>query len=278
MFICPVLLIMSSSITVFITTQITQITEKIDLLGAVSPLISLLLKLLPLCVIWMLFTFLYIFMPNTKVRIGAGILGGVTAGLTYQIVQWAYITFQIGVSRYGAIYGSFAALPLFMIWLQLSWLIVLMGAEISFAYQNVETYEFEPDSLNAKPSFRRLLALRMVQMCVRDFTSGRRPPDAEQISHSLGVPIRLTNLLLSQLVECRILSEVRETDNSEPLYQPALNVDEISVIYVLRALDNLGTDTIPLAESQELESLSESLRQIEEMVEKSSANLLLKDV
>ncbi len=278
MFVCPVLLVMSSSITVFITTQVTLITHKIALLGVFSPIISLLLKILPYCVIWLLFTFIYIFIPNTKVRFRSGLLGGIVAGTIYQIVQWLYITFQIGVAKYGAIYGSFAALPLFLIWLQLSWLIVLFGAEISFASQNVETYEFEPDSLRARPSFRKLLALRIAQVCIKNFCNGDKPLSAEQISHALEIPIRLVNLILFELVESRILSEVRETSDDEALFQPARNVDTLSINYIIQALDRLGTDNIPVTQSEELTKISNCLKEFTSIVEKSELNLLLKDI
>ena len=278
MLICPVLLVMSSSITVFITTQVTLITDKIALLGIFSPIISVLLKILPYCVIWLLFTFIYIFIPNTKVHFRSGLLGGIVAGTIYQIVQWLYITFQIGVAKYGAIYGSFAALPFFLIWLQLSWLIVLFGAEISFAFQNVETYEFEPDSLRARPSFRKLLALRIAQVCIKNFCNGERPLSAEQISHALEIPIRLVNLILFELVESRILSEVRETSDDEPLFQPARNVDTLSINYIIQALDRLGTDNIPVAQSEELTKISHCLEAFTSIVEKSELNLLLKDI
>lgn len=278
MLICPVLLILSGSITVFITTQITQITQKIDLLGVLSPIISLLLKSLPLCVIWLLFTFVYIFMPNTKVHFRAGLLGGIVAGLIYQIVQLAYITFQIGVSNYGAIYGSFAALPLFLIWLQLSWLIVLFGAEISFAFQNVDTYEFEPDCLRVKPAFKRLLALRIAHSCIKNFSNGDKPRSAEQISHDLEIPIRLVNQILFELVQCSVLSEARDTSESEALFQPATNIDKFSINYVIQALEGLGTEDIPVAQSRELSKLSESLKEFTDTIGKSQANILLKDI
>ena len=141
MLIRPNLVLMSGSATVFITTQVTQITQKVELLGVISPLISFLLKFSPYVLIWALFTILYIIMPNTKVNFKAGLLGGVVAGTFYQIAQGAYISFQIGAAKYNAIYGSFAALPLFLMWLQISWWIVLFGAELSFANQNVDTYE-----------------------------------------------------------------------------------------------------------------------------------------
>ena len=133
MLICPVLLISSSSLTVFITSQMTLITEKISLLGKISPFIFFLLKLSPYFFLWVLFTFMYIVIPNTRVSFKGGLFAGIITGTIFQLVQKAYIYFQIGVSQYNAVYGGFAALPLFLAWLQLSWLIVLLGAEISFA-------------------------------------------------------------------------------------------------------------------------------------------------
>ncbi|MDP2604813.1 MAG: YihY/virulence factor BrkB family protein [Deltaproteobacteria bacterium] len=148
MMICPFLLITASSIAVLLTTRITSIIENLSFLGYAGDVAIFTLRILPYAVIWVVFTFVYVFMPNTKVNFKAGLWAGIFAGTVYQVAQYAYIEFQVGVSKYGAIYGSFAALPLFLVWLQVSWLIVLFGAEVSFAHQNVETYEFEPDCLN----------------------------------------------------------------------------------------------------------------------------------
>ncbi len=278
MLVCPLLFVMSSSITVFISTKVTLITREVALLGAFSPIISLLLKTLPYCVTWLLFTFVYIFMPNTNVHFRSGLVGGLVAGTIYQVVQSVYITFQVGAAKYGAIYGSFAALPLFLVWLQMSWLIVLLGAEISFASQNVETYEFEPDSLRVSFSLKKLLALGITNLCVKNFCNGQRPWSAEQISHALESPIRLVNRLLFELVEAQVLSEVKETNDGQPLYQPHRNVDMLSIDYVLRALERLGSDDIPASRSKELTKISDCLKEFESIIERSEANLLLKDI
>ncbi|MCK5180552.1 MAG: YihY/virulence factor BrkB family protein, partial [Candidatus Omnitrophica bacterium] len=121
MLVCPILFIMSSSVTVLITSQVTLVVEKLAFLGPIGTLIITSMRILPYAVIWVMFTFIYIFMPNTKVNFRSGLMAGIIAGTIYQIVQWAYIAFQVGVSKYGAIYGSFAALPLFLVWLQISW-------------------------------------------------------------------------------------------------------------------------------------------------------------
>jgi membrane protein len=269
---------MSSSITVFAASQIRLITERIALLGAISPLIFALLRLFPYCVIWILFSFIYIFMPNAKVNFKSGILAGIVAGTTYQVVQWVYISFQIGVVKYNAIYGSFAALPLFLVWLQLSWLIVLFGAEISFAHQNVDTYEFEPDCLRASGRFRKLLALRITHQLVKNFCAGEKAWTATQISHTLEIPIRLARQILYELTEGGIISETVTEADEEVAYQPAQCTEKYTAKYVLDALDKRGSDDIAVAESSELDKLSECLEAFGDIIEKSPANVSLKDL
>ncbi|MEA3471690.1 MAG: YhjD/YihY/BrkB family envelope integrity protein, partial [Thermodesulfobacteriota bacterium] len=242
MLLCPILAILASSVTVFITTQVTLITEKVALLGIFSSSIFFILKLLPYCLIWTLFTFIYVFMPNTKVRFSSGLLAGIIAGTIYQIVQWAYIAFQVGAARYNAIYGSFAALPLFLIWLQLSWLIVLFGAEFAFAHQNVDTYEFEPDSLNISDHFKKLLSLQICYLLVVNFAEGEKPSTATEISHKMDIPIRLVHQILYELVESGIVSDVKTAEYKELAYQPARDINSLSVKFVIEALEKRGVD------------------------------------
>ncbi len=278
MLICPVLILMSSGLTVFIITQIQHITEKFAFLGFFSPLIFFSFKLLPYGVICGAFTFIYIFMPNTKVKFLSGLIAGVIAGATYQVAQWGYINFQVGVAQYNAIYGSFAALPLFLIWLQISWLIVLFGAEISFALQNIDTYEFEPDCSRVSPSFKKLLSLQIAQVLIKNFSDGLQPLTANQISHTLEIPHRLVNHILYELAECGIAVETKTEEDQEFAYQPARTINLLTIKYVIDALDKNGTEDIPVAQNRELKILSESLQSFNETIEKSSANKLLKDI
>ena len=278
MLICPILFIISSSVTVFIAGQIKLIIERITLLGAISPLIFASLKLLPYCVVWGLFTFIYIFMPNTRVNFRSGLLAGIAAGTIYQITQGVYIHFQVGVARYNAIYAGFAALPLFLIWLQLSWLIVLFGAEISFAHQNVDTYEFEPDCLRVSNRFKKLMALRITHLLLKNFCAGEKPWTATQISHTLEIPIRLVRQILFELTEARIVSETVGEGDRAVAYQPAQCPEKYTVEYVVDALDERGSNDIPVAESSELNKLSECLKKFGETVEKSPANIPLMDL
>jgi membrane protein len=278
MLISPILVLMSGSVTVFITTRVAQITQKVELLGVISQLIFLLLKFTPYVLIWALFTFLYIIMPNTKVNFKAGLLGGVVAGTLYQIAQWGYISFQIGAAKYNAIYGSFAALPLFLMWLQISWWIVLFGAELSFANQNVDTYEYEPDCLRVSPGFKKLLALQIAHLLIKKFENGDRPLTDSQVSAQLEMPIRLVHDILFDLVESGLVSEIKTPADKEFAYQPARDINNLTIQYVLEALDQKGTDNIPVARTEDYQALSDALQNFSEAMEKLPANKLLKDI
>ena len=278
MLISPILFILSSSVTVFITTQIAVITQKVALIGMFSPVIFFMVKLIPYGLIWILFIFIYMIMPNTKVNFSSGLIAGIIAGTIYQIAQWAYITFQVGMARYNAIYGSFAALPLFLIWIQLSWLIVLFGAEISFAYQYVDTYDFEPDRRYISPAFKKLLSLQISRLIISTFLKADPPLSAISISKTLQIPIRLVEQILEELVEAGIVSDTEVKNNKEMSYQPARDINAITINTVIEALDQKGVNNIPVAQTAELRHLSEALKTLNEEIEKSPANRLLKDI
>ncbi|MBN1932664.1 MAG: YihY/virulence factor BrkB family protein [Desulfobacterales bacterium] len=276
--ICPILVIMAGSVTVFITTQVTLITAKISLLGFISPLIFFLLKFLPYVLIWGLFTLNFIFMPNTKVNFTSSLIAGILSGTIFQIAQLGYITFQVGVTKYNAIYGSFAALPLFLIWLQLSWLIVLFGAEFCFAHQNVYLYEYELDCRRISLSFRKLISLQIARLIIINFSKGKDPLSATEISGILEMPILLVHEVLQELAESRILTGTMTEEYIEPAFQPALDINILTIQYIIEALDRRGIDTIPTAQTNEFKALSETLQKFRDAIEKLPENKLLKDI
>jgi membrane protein len=278
MLIAPIIAILSSSAIVFIKTQIEQITDEIELLGFISPVIFFLVKLIPYVLIWFLFTFLYSFMPNTKVKFRSALIGGIVAGTIFVLTQWLYLNFQIGVSRYNAIYGSFAALPLFIILMQISWLIVLLGAEISFADQNLEQYEFEPDVENISLYGKKTLALIITHLLVKNFTQAEPPLTAEKISHKLKIPIRLVRAILFELVECRILSEIISPNTKERAYQPGQDANNLTVSYVLKSLEHAGKDKVLSIQGKDQEKIKKIVDNQWLEMEKTDAATLLKDI
>ncbi|MCH7504895.1 YihY/virulence factor BrkB family protein [PVC group bacterium] len=277
MLICPVLFIMASSLSVIVASQIKQIIISNNFLGTLNPIVLPALKLIPLGTIWFLFTFLYIFLPNTKVKFSSGLIAGIVAGTMYFALQMGYIKFQIGVAKMGAIYGSFAALPLFLIWVQLSWLIVLLGAELSFASQNVDTYEFEPDCLSVSNSYKKLLTLRITSLLVKNFHLAKASITANQISHELEIPIRLVRQILFELVGAGILTEAQNGSRA-PVYQPGRDIHDMSIQKVLTDLERRGTSSVPVLASNELERLKASLEGFHATLQSSKDNILLKDL
>jgi membrane protein len=278
MLIAPILLIVSSGVTVFVTTQANLIMGKIAMLDAFKPLIVLMMRLFPLVLLWSLFTFLYIFMPNTKVRFSSGLIAGIIAGAVFQVAQWIYISFQVGAAKYNAIYGSFAALPLFLAWLQLSWLIVLYGAELSFAYQNVDTYEFEPDARQASHRLRTLLSLQVAHYLIGKFAAGEIPPTDRQISHDLGIPIRLVNEILFDLVESGIVSGTQMEQEKVRGFQPARDISDLTIQNIIDAMESRGINAMPIAQNDALAALTESLESFRQAIEKLPANRPLKNI
>ncbi len=278
MLISPMLILVSSSATVFVTTQITQLTQQIKLLGVLSPLIFLSFKLIPYVLIWILFTVIYVLMPNTKVNLKAGLVAGIIAGTIFQIVQWGYISFQVGTARYNAIYGSFAALPLFLMWVQISWWVVLFGAELSFANQNVGTYEYEPDSNKVSPAFKKVLTLQIAHLLIKNFASGQIPLTDTEISAQLRAPIRLVHNILFDLVESRLVSETTTRVDKKFGYQPARDINTLTITSVIDALEQNGTNSIPVVKNEEFEALSDAIKKFKDVMETSPANKLLKDI
>jgi len=278
LFICPILIILSSSVTVFISAQITMVTERVALLGFFSPLIFFMLKLLPYCLIWILFTLIYILIPSTKVNMSSGVIAGIVAGTIYQVAYWAYIVFQVGVSRFNAIYGSFAAFPLFLVWLQLSWLILLLGAQFSFALQNSDKSELGPDSLDISLHFRKILSLQVAYLVIKQFQKGEKPFTAQKITHLLELPFHLAGQIIHELVESEVISETVDHDKHVMALQPAVDINRLTVKHILDALERRGVHNLPVTQTAELKTISSTLQKFGDIIEKSSENKLLKDI
>ncbi len=253
-----ILVIFSSSANIFITAYLSNFLSKIALPGNVENLISLGFNVFPFFPIWILFIFFYLFIPNKKIDIKAALAGGIIAGTLFQLLQMTYIEFQVGVSRYNAIYGSFAALPLFLIWLQASWAIVLLGAEIAFSWENTEALETQDIDYN-KISIRlkKLIILRIVHLCVIRFANKQAPASDIDIASEIKIPLKIVKVLLSKLIECRILLEVNGPQYTG--YVPSQDIECLTIQNVLTAFEQRGDDVINVGGTIEFEAFEESL-------------------
>ncbi len=234
--ICPFVIIFASSITVLLSSKI----ELFALLEHLVPVVLTSLKLLPLLLLWLMFTFVYVFLPNTRVRILPAFVGAIVAGTCFQLWQFLYINTQIFVGNYGAIYGSFSALPLFLLWLQVSWLIVLFGAEVAYALQNLKSFEQEALNRYLSPSSSKAVALRICQEVFAAFRNDNVGITADVLAAQLEVPVGIINEALETLCSSQVLVEAKSVKNGEALFCPAAPLEQLHVAGILQRLDHRG--------------------------------------
>jgi membrane protein len=267
MVICPIFFVTSSSITVYLTRFASSPHGSI-IVSAISPVVLLLLKFFPYLLSWGLFTFIYLFMPNTKVYLRSALIAGIVAGSAFQFWQWIYIKFQIGVASYGAIYGSFAALPLFLMWLQVSWLIMLAGAEIAFEIENDLFVPFRKTvSLSSKAA-----ALLITLRCVESFIKGGDPVSDRTLAHELGISINHLHNILEALQQQHILSAVTYQGKTIG-YQPAKAVDALTMTSVCQAIDRCSDLSASVEDSTSLKKIRSFLEAQDKLTDEWQHNL-----
>lgn len=238
--ICPMFLIVASSFNVSLQKQ--DIVKSLLSVSAISYLEAGLLKLAPLLFILVAFAFMYAFIPFTKVRIPSALLGGLVGGILWQGAQWVYINWQIGAAKYNAIYGSFAQFPLLLMWLYISWVIVLLGAEVSYASQNLGSFLKQQHFGNASSLEKQKIALVILAMIVKRFENGEELPCAEEISDKLLAPLGVVEELADLFIEAGYLVPVDSGDCER--YSPARRLDGIRVDEVIRVITtNAGKRT-----------------------------------
>jgi len=187
----------------------------------------------------------YVFVPNTRVRIVPALIGGIAAGTVWQLTQWTYIRFQFGMARYNAIYGALAQLPLLMAWVYASWVIVLLGAEISFAIQNIGSFSRERRRAQAASfGFRECAGLTIVSK-LADAAEGRDDaPTLEELATVLDLPLKLVRELLVRLSSAGLAHTTGEGAERCYLSLAPERIPVTEVLEVLRGgkVDNLGVE------------------------------------
>ena len=253
-----------------------------EILGvAGSPALEVLSRAASLLVTWVMFTFIYVVLPNTKVRFTAALTAGVVAGTVFLLFQWGYVYLQRWMTSYNAIYGSFAALPLFLLWMQISWEILLLGGELSFAYQNAARFDEERESLLVSYDGRRKLMVGVVVLVARAFRDGRGAVSFSEIRDRLDVPTRIMNNILFTLVQARMLNEIRTEGTEYDLeYAPARDISQLRVYDVLEAVDShgFGRDTIDMRTNRELRRGAEAVERLKAVTRASDRNVRIVDL
>lgn len=271
MLVGPLFLIVSGGITVAAQTQIGNL----QFLGFIG---TFFIKLLAYALIASVFTFLYVALPNIKVRFKAAFAAAVVATVLFEFVGWGYIRFQIGANRMNAIYGGFAALPLFLIWVQYSWYIVLFGAELAYANQNVDHYELEDDIQNLSVRYKKVIALMIANLVAKRFFNREKSLTAEEISEKLDLPSRLTRTLLNEFVETGIFVEVLAEGNKGIVYQPGVTESIFTVQYLIDAMEKKGINNLPINDTTELIHINKLMQEMDKSMDSDLGHLHVKDL
>ena len=237
--------------------------------------IIFLFKLTPYVTIWLALVFLYIFVPNTRVRFRSALIGGVIAGTIWQMAQWGYIHFQVGVAKYNAIYGALAALPVFMVWIYASWLIVLFGLEVVCAHQNIRNFLLEARHTSFSQNSRELLSLAVMERIGAAFHFGQRPRTALELGEELDIPSRIIRELITCLKESGfILANAGETTT----YTPARELEHISVKEIIESLRSYGEERGPYAKTSGLIHAGKIMERLSDGMDSTLGGMTLKDL
>lgn len=267
----PIFIIVAGGLTVAIQTQISQFQF-------LSSFTVIIIEMIAFLMVALVFTFLYMILPNTKVKFQAAFPAGIIAMILFQLVQWGYVKFQIGASGLNAIYGGFAALPLFLIWVQYSWYIVLFGAELAFANQNIDHYELENEISKLNAKYKKSIALLIANMVTKRFHNGETALSAGEIADKINLPLRLVRNILNEFTSTGIFIEVKVDEKQEVLFQPAITESKLTVKAILQSIEEHGLSSLPLKESHELKAINQLLEKIEKSMDNQYSNIPVKDI
>ncbi|MCE3259624.1 MAG: ribonuclease BN/unknown domain fusion protein [Bacteroidetes bacterium] len=271
MLVGPVFLIVSGGLTVAVQAKVGNIA----MLGFVG---TILVKLFAYSLIAGVFTFLYMALPNTKVNFRSAFAAGVIATILFEILGWGYLKFQIGASRFNAIYGGFAALPLFLIWVQYSWYLVLFGAQVSYANQNIAHFELEEDIKNLSFRYKKVISLMIANLVAKSFYNGDRSFTASGIATRLDLPLRLAKNIINDFVETGIFVEVRTETDKEIVYQPGVTESKFTVKYLFDKLEQKGVNSIPIEDTVELIHINKLMQEMDKALDTELGRQQIKDI
>ncbi len=276
--IAPILVVLSGTVNVYITTILRDFSQNTDYFKLISPIIFFSIKMIPYFLIWILFTLLYLIMPNKGVKFTHAFIAGLLAGTAYQLIQFFYINFQIGFSRYNAIYGSFAALPLFLIWLQLSWNVVLFGAQIAAAFENIKSFGYKNVYPLLSQANKRILSLLVLKKIVNRFKEDKPALTATELSEESQLPLLFVSNIIDELTDVRLISKITNDKNPNS-YQPARDISLMNFAEVIEKLNEQGeTKLLSVTKDVDFESINKLVTDFSQTIKENYSNTLIKDL
>jgi membrane protein len=225
-----------AAVTITATLQNNTVVRSLSSLQALGTVILALLQLLPYLTLWGAFTFVYFFIPNTRVKLHSALVGGLVAALLWQTVGWVFAVFVASSTQYYAIYSSFAILLLFLFWLHVGWIIVLLGAEVAYAHQHIHFFQGDRQLLAQSPAGREKLALHAMLFVGRNFYHGIDPMTVTDIAAELQIPAGLVKEFMEMFAETRLVLPVADGET----FVLGRDPETISIKEILDCVRNSG--------------------------------------
>ncbi len=268
--ILPVLMVCGTGLTAFMSSSIENV------MPFMTPLLSIAFDVASVLFIWLFFTGLYMLVPNTKVKFRNALPAGILAGIAYQVLQMLFVGGQVYVSRYNAIYGGFAFLPLLLVWLQLVWLFTLTGALLCYSAQSISQYALDEDVYGLSFNYRRRIGVGMLTVIVQRYTKGMPALSAIDFERSFGLPLRLGQMLLGEMEDMGLICRIATgEDSTNPVYQPARDLSALTVGEAIdKFRDHGACDFVP-AFNSDFHPLTEALDRADDASLKASTEPLV---
>lgn len=236
--ILPVLMICGAGFEMFLSTTLQQFFK----MSFMTPVLSTLFEVASFFFTCLFFTGVFIMVPNTKVHFKNALLAGLFTGIGFTVLQWIFLTGQMYVAKYNAIYGSFSFLPLLLIWLQFVWVICLSGALICYASQNIFQFTFSDQINDISSDYNEKVTLAIASTIVKQFMQKQGPVTDRELTASFGIPSRLVTNVIDRLCDAKVVSKVVISEKDQMVgYQPAIDPNLITVNYLRIQLNTLGS-------------------------------------
>lgn len=277
MLLVPVLIVIATSLSNMIDPYIEYMSQKTEN-NFLSWLYKTLITLLPFFVYWLLFTFVFIMIPNTKVKFIHALFAGIVTGTLFQTFQYLYINGQINLTKYNAVYGSFAFLPLLLFWLQISWVIVLYGAKLSYVSQNIAFHNFEKETKNISRRYKDYTTIIVLKEIILRFNNNELPASDQDIANKYNIPIKLTQDILSLLTKAEIVRETYIEQSNIKTYVPALDTHKITLALLIERIETLGNENFKLKVDESSNGIWGKLIEIKKDYSESLNSVLIKDL
>ncbi len=277
MLVVPILIVVATSLSKMIDPYISYMTQTTDS-AFLSMCYKLLIKTMPYVVYWVLFTVIFIIIPNTKVKFSHALFAGIVTGTAFQIFQYLYINGQINLTKYNAVYGSFAFLPLLLFWLQISWVIVLYGAKLCYVSQNLEFYNFEHETQNISRRFKDYATIIVLKEIIARFEKNEPPVSAQTIANQYNIPIKLTLDVLKLLTDTEIIRETYIEQAAAKTYVPALDTHKITMALLIDRLERFGNEDFKIKINDQTHTIWEKLVAYQNNYTQDLNSILVKDL